>query len=231
MRFIITASMGKPGESMKLLCALVLVIASATAEAAETSAGSGVVIGTQGEILTNSHVVEDCQKITVQFPSKDSETAVLVARDQRNDLAVVRTSKPLASVAAFRDGAPVRAGDTVVALGYPLSGLLASTTNVSVGNVSALAGLGDDSRYLQISAPVQPGNSGGPLLDASGHLVGIVTAKLNAARVARVTGDIPQNVNFALKSEVHSHVAWRRPAAEWLLSDPSRTGLRVEHWM
>ena len=83
-----------------------------------------------------------------------------------------------------------------------LSGLLATTANLSVGNVSALAGLGDDSRYLQISAPVQPGNSGGPLLDASGHLVGIVTAKLDAMRIARFTGDVPQNVNFALKAEV-----------------------------
>jgi S1-C subfamily serine protease len=92
---------------MKMLCAfaLALVVASATVEAADTSAGSGVVIGTQGEILTNSHVVEDCQKITVQFPSKDSETAVLVARDQRNDLAVVRTNKQAVSTAAFRDGA------------------------------------------------------------------------------------------------------------------------------
>ena len=80
-------------------------------------------------------------------------------------------------------------------------GFWPATTNLSVGNVSALAGLGDDSRYLQISAPVQPGNSGGPLLDASGHLVGIVTAKLDA-RVARFTGDVPQNVNFALKAEV-----------------------------
>ena len=68
--------------------------------------------------------------------------------------------------------------------------------------MSALAGLADNSRYIQISAPVQPGNSGGPLLDVSGHLVGIVTAKLDAARVARFTGDIPQNVNFALKAEV-----------------------------
>src|SRR5439155_2122625 len=132
------------------------------------------------------------------FSYTDSETAVLVSRDQRNDLAVIRTRITPSSVAAFRDGAPVRAGDTVVALGYPLSGLLASTANLSVGNVSALAGLGDDSRYLQISAPVQPGNSGGPLLDASGHLVGIVTAKLDAAIVARFTGDIYQNVIFAL---------------------------------
>jgi peptidoglycan-N-acetylglucosamine deacetylase len=162
------------------------------------------VIGTQGEILTNAHVVEACSEINVRFPSGNSELAVLVARDERNDLAAIRaslTNIPATSVATFRDG-PVRAGDAVVALGYPLSGLLASTANLSVGNVSALAGLADDSRYLQISAPVQPGNSGGPLLDASGHVVGIVTAKLNAARVAKFTGDIPQNVNFALKVEV-----------------------------
>jgi S1-C subfamily serine protease len=160
------------------------------------------VIGVQGEILTNSHVVESCTEIIAQFPSGDSGKAMLVARDEKNDLAVIRANKPTASPATFRDGAPVRAGDAVVALGYPLSGLLASTANLTVGNVSALAGLGDDSRYLQISAPVQPGNSGGPLLDTSGHLIGIVTAKLNAARVAKFTGDIPQNVNFALKAEV-----------------------------
>jgi hypothetical protein len=145
-------------------------------------------------------VVENCTKITVRSSSAAS-AAILVARDEKNDLAVVRSKLPLSSVATFREGAPVRAGDAVVALGYPLSGLLATTANLSVGNVSALAGLGDDSRYLQISAPVQPGNSGGPLFDASGHLVGIVTAKLDA-RVARFTGDVPQNVNFALKAEV-----------------------------
>jgi Trypsin-like peptidase domain len=187
---------------MKMLYAFVLVMASARAEAADISSGSGVVIGARGEILTNSHVVEACTEINVQFSSRDSGKAVLVARDEKNDLAVVRANKPSAAIAAFRDGPPVRTGDTVIALGYPLSGLLASTGNLSLGNVSALAGLGDDSRYLQISAPVQPGNSGGPLLDASGHLIGIVTAKLNAARVAKFTGDIPQNVNFALKGEV-----------------------------
>jgi uncharacterized protein (DUF2147 family) len=90
--------------------------------------------------------------------------------------------------------------------------------------VSALAGLGDDSRYLQISAPVQPGNSGGPLLDASGHLVGIVTAKLNAVRIAKFTGDIPQNVNFAVKAEVaktfldSKGIAYRKGASDPQLS-------------
>jgi len=177
-------------------------LALARVHAADTSSGSGVVIGSKGEILTNAHVVEHCAAITVQFSTGNSEAAVLVARDEKNDLAVIRSKTLPSSVAAFRDGGPLRAGDTVVALGYPLSGLLASSANLSVGNVSALAGLGDDSRYVQISAPVQPGNSGGPLLDASGHLVGIVTGKLNAARIAQFTGDIPQNVNFALKAEL-----------------------------
>ena len=170
--------------------------------AADTQSGSGVVIGAHGEILTNAHVIRNCGPITVRSASGEAAPALIVERDEKNDLAVVRRTLPLTAVAVFRDGGPVRAGDAVVALGYPLSGLLARTANLTVGNVSALAGLRDDSRYLQISAPVQPGNSGGPLLDTSGHLVGIVTSKLNAAQVARFTGDIPQNVNFALKAEV-----------------------------
>ena len=171
-----------------------------SAVATQKSFGSGVVFGAGGEVLTNAHVVNNCTKITIGASS--ASAATLVASDEKNDLAVVRGNVHLSSVIAFREGKPVRAGDVVVAVGYPLSGLLATTPNVSVGNVSALAGLGDNSRYLQISAPVQPGNSGGPLLDASGHLVGIVTGKLNAAAVQRFTGDIPQNVNFALKAEV-----------------------------
>jgi tetratricopeptide (TPR) repeat protein len=164
--------------------------------------GSGIVIGNRGEILTNAHVVDRCDAITIRLASKKSDTAVMVARDPKNDLALIRVANPPPAVAAFRDGAPVRAGDTVVALGYPLPTLLASSATLTVGYVSALAGLEDDTRYLQISTPVQPGNSGGPLLDASGHLAGIVTSKLNAENVARVIGDIPQNVNFAIKAEV-----------------------------
>ena len=174
-------------------------------QATEIYSGSGVVISTKGEVLTNAHVVEGCQSITVKLASGITEAAALVASDEKNDLALVRlraTASLSPSVAMLREGSPLRAGDTIVALGYPLSGLLATGANLSVGNVSASAGLRDDSRYLQISAPVQPGNSGGPLLDASGHLVGIVTAKLDAMRLARFTGDIPQNVNFALKAEV-----------------------------
>lgn len=197
--------MGLASRTATLAALFMLSSGVPGAHGAETLSGSGVVIDTKGEILTNAHVVEACQTVTVELASGNSETATLVAADERNDLAIVRltaNNNLPTSVALFREGTPLRAGDAIVALGYPLSGVLAADASVSVGNVSTLAGIADDSRYFQISAPVQPGNSGGPLLDASGHLAGIVTAKLDAVRVARFTGDIPQNVNFALKAEV-----------------------------
>lgn len=75
----------------------------------------------------------------------------------------------------------------MVAFGFPLPGLLASEGNVSTGVLSATAGLQNDIRFVQISAPVQAGNSGSPLLDASGHVIGVVVAKLDALRIARLT--------------------------------------------
>jgi serine protease Do len=97
----------------------------------------------------------------------------------------------------------IRLGESVEAFGYPLTSVLASSGNFTTGTVTALAGLADDSRYLQVSTPVQPGNSGGPLLDQSGNVVGVVSAKLNAVKIMVATnGDIPQNVNFAIKASI-----------------------------
>ena len=72
-----------------------------------------------------------------------------------------------------------RQGENVEAFGYPLSQALTTSDNFTTGIVTALAGIGDDSRFYQISAPVQPGDSGGPLLDENGNLVGVVSSKLN----------------------------------------------------
>ena len=95
-----------------------------------------------------------------------------------------------------------RIGESVYAYGYPMNGLLATSGNFTIGNVTATAGLGDDTGHIQISAPVQPGNSGGPLLDRFGNVVGVIQSKLNALKVASVTSDLPQNVNFAIKATV-----------------------------
>ncbi len=164
------------------------------------STGSGFVISKGGHVLTNHHVIKDCQQVRVTLPSGSGEAAIVMGTDQRNDLALLKLPTYQPKVASFREGRGVRQGDSVVALGFPLRGLLGSGANLTTGTISALAGPGDDTRYLQITAPIQPGNSGGPLLDQSGNVVGVIVAKLDAIRVARATGDIPQNVNFAINA-------------------------------
>ena len=168
-----------------------------------SSSGSGFVISrADGLVLTNKHVVRACQEVKVRVDGGVARGAFVRATDPDDDLAVLRTVLPPGPVASFRDDPPVRPGDNIVAVGYPLSGLLADQVNVSTGSVNALAGLYNDVHLLQMSAPVQPGSSGGPLFDASGNVVGVVVTKLNAKIVAEETGDIPQNVNFAIKGTV-----------------------------
>jgi hypothetical protein len=117
-------------------------------------------------------------------------------------LALLKLKKPAKVAAVFQEPEKLRAGDDIIVFGYPLLGQLASTGNLTRGSVTALSGLRDDARYFQMSAPIQLGNSGGPVLNASGRVTGIVTYKLNAARELKATGDISQNVNFALKASV-----------------------------
>jgi S1-C subfamily serine protease len=173
--------------------------------AAEPDAtGSGILLNTRGQVLTNNHVVEDCRRLTVQLPGAPLADAAAIAADAENDLAVVRIAGIIDAegYAAFRDGRSIRLADDVIAVGYPLTGLLSSQVKVTTGSVSALAGLYDDTRHMQVSVPVQPGNSGGPLVDLAGNVVGVITSKLDAVAVAEATGDIPQNINFAIKSLV-----------------------------
>jgi len=124
--------------------------------------------------------------------------AQLVAADTTNDLAILRidTTSPTPYL-RFRS-TPPRLAEPVVALGYPLPSILSPTVTASTGTVSALSGLGGDTRLIQINSPIQPGNSGGPVVDDQGQVVGVIVGKLNVLKVARVTGDLPQNVNFAI---------------------------------
>jgi peptidyl-prolyl cis-trans isomerase A (cyclophilin A) len=130
------------------------------------------------------------------------EPLQLIATDPVNDLALLKLSTPAFTVAAFRGERSVRSGEPVIVIGYPLQGLLASAASTTTGVVSSLAGIGDDTRFLQITAPVQPGNSGGPVLDAAGNIVGVVIAKLNVLQMVKLTGAIPENINFAIKESV-----------------------------
>jgi serine protease Do len=162
--------------------------------------GTGFFVTNDGRAITNAHVVRDCSEIHVGTGQGNFVDANLVARDTTNDLALLKVDFNSTHVASLRF--PVRLGENVEAFGYPLSQVLATTGNFTTGNVTALAGIGDDSRYIQISTPIQPGNSGGPLLDENGNLVGFVTSKLNVISALKNVGDIPQNVNFAIKASV-----------------------------
>ena len=167
----------------------------------EKSSGTGFFVTADGAVLTNAHVIENCSIIRATTSQGALAAAKVIARDNLNDVALLGTGLATNKVASFRTA--IRLGEAVEAFGYPLTQVLSTSGNFTLGNVSALVGIGDDSRYLQISAPVQPGNSGGPLLDQSGNLVGVVSAKLNALKLMLATnGDIPQNVNFAIKASI-----------------------------
>jgi hypothetical protein len=165
---------------------------------ARTVTGSGFVVSAAGHIVTNHHVVAGCQRVAI---APGTAEAAVIARDARNDLALLKAQGAAPGEAArLRTGRGVRPGDDVVVVGFPLREVLAPSAVVTTGTVSSLSGLGNDTAKLQIAAPVQLGNSGGPLLDRHGLVVGVVQSKLNALRIAGVTGDIPQNVNFAVNA-------------------------------
>lgn len=159
--------------------------------------GSGFIVNNQTFVLTNNHVIKGCIEVTVRIDDRDIR-AGLRARDEQNDLALLRLPAGKYPTVAFRGNDGLYPGDSVVAIGYPLSDVLASEGNVSVGIVSALAGWKNNASNLQISAPIQPGNSGGPLFDSSGNVVGVIVSGLVMG-----SDEAPaQNVNFAIKSSV-----------------------------
>jgi serine protease Do len=166
---------------------------------ARASSGTGFVVAPD-RVLTNQHVINGCNRVLVRTPDGRTLAATPPARvDAQRDLALLAVPGNPGPALPFRGDPAVRRGEAVVTYGFPLAGLLSSGPTLTTGEVSALSGFADHQGRFQISAPVQPGNSGGPLLDRQGNVMGVVVAKLNAALVAARSGDIPQNVNFAVK--------------------------------
>ena len=155
--------------------------------------GTGWYVAPGGYLVTNAHVVESCKLVTLK---SGAELQVINVQPDE-DLALLKGVTEVAPL-LLRDGRSARLAEDVLVAGYPLGGILSSGINVTVGTVSALAGMGDDERRFQFTAPVQPGNSGGPVLDTSGHVIGVVVSKLNAMNIQEQIGDIPQNVNFGI---------------------------------
>ena len=159
--------------------------------------GSGFIISDSGHILTNEHVAGNCKNIIIQPGNIKAE---LVAKDAKVDLAILKVQGVFKNYAIFSVNTAVLGGQ-VVAAGFPYKQLLSSSIKISTGIISSLAGIKDDKKVVQITAPIQPGNSGGPLIDAYGNIVGVIVSKLDSKLMYNVMDDIPQNVNFAIKSK------------------------------
>ena len=163
--------------------------------------GSGFAVTRDGYLVTNQHVVDGCASVKVKNARGVHDVRV-VTSDKHNDVALLQMAGKMRAAAYFRADRGVRTGDAVLAYGFPLQGLLSEEAKPTRGMINSLAGLDNDSRFMQISAPVHSGNSGGPLLDYSGNVIGIVTSKLDAIHMMEIHDEIPQNVNFALKSSL-----------------------------
>jgi S1-C subfamily serine protease len=160
------------------------------------STGTAFYVTPDGVALTNAHVIDGCAAITL-----DGMPAAVVAQSSVFDLAAIRLASPTETEPlSFATGDASLNADITIA-GYPLHGLLGGV-NVSRGSISSLKGLHGDETSIQISAPVQPGNSGGPAIDRFGGVVGVVVSKLNTVALANAIGDIAQNVNFAIRGSV-----------------------------
>lgn len=159
--------------------------------------GTAFLISNAGHLLTAAHVVENRTNITV-FVGETEVSARVLARDPANDVALLQaeiTGTPLYLASATT----LSRGQEVMTLGYPLVQMQGQSQKASFGRVNALSGLEDDVRHVQVDVPIQPGNSGGPLLNARGDVVGIMTATINQRTVMASAGTVAQNVNYGLK--------------------------------
>ncbi len=163
---------------------------------APSGTGTGFTVTETGTLLTNHHVISGCASLTV-----DGNPAKVIAEDEVFDLALLQVDGLSGAVPAVFADSPARLNSDVTVVGYPLSGLLGGL-NVTRGAVTSTKGIGGDGINMQISAPVQPGNSGGPVLSAAGQVVGVVVARLSDAYAMESYGSVPQNVNFAIRGEI-----------------------------
>lgn len=172
----------------------------------KTSSGSGFFINSSGEILTNYHVVSDNNKVKVRTLSGDTFYAEIIANDISNDVALLKPidkykPKKWLSISSFKRQ---KIGDKIFVVGYPLSNILGVHPRITDGIISSSVGLRGNSTNFQISAPIQPGNSGGPIVNEKFEAIGIASTKLSDLYSIKKTGQISQNVNFGVKIDYAS---------------------------
>ncbi len=160
--------------------------------------GTAFYINKSGQMMTAAHVLRDCLIIEGEKDGKKFSVSEHASSDLL-DLAIGDSGNNTDKALPLRIGEELMLGEAVTNVGYPLQGLLASSPNLTRGNVSARAGLNGSVGLFQFSAPIQPGSSGGPVVSDGGELLGVTVSTLNAAALIR-EGLLPQNVNFALEA-------------------------------
>jgi TPR repeat protein len=187
------------------------------------SSGTGFFVTSDGYFVTAHHVVSDASRVVIKT-KVIALAATVVKIDKANDLALLKVigayppaigtnrasylnrDARLSGVASkFRplpivDSSGIKLGDSISTLGFPNLDLQGSEAKFTRGEINSLTGIKDDAHFFQISAQIQPGNSGSPLLDRSGNVIGIVQSSLGGLSQLLTTGTVPQNVNYALKS-------------------------------
>ena len=156
--------------------------------------GTGLFVNAT-DIVTASHVIDGCASLELE----DGTRLDVLSGDTARDLAVLASPRRSSAILPVSQEALPRLGESVYALGYPFLGATGQTSlSMTGGNISNLTGLDGDRGLITVTAPVQPGNSGGPLIDADGNIVGVVVAQADALKFLENTGVLPQNMNFAV---------------------------------
>jgi uncharacterized protein len=160
--------------------------------------GTGFIITQDGYLLTCYHALDGAKSIKIGV-DREIYPAELIRVDKNNDLALLKITGTFTAL-AFSPKRTASLGDEVFTIGFPNPDLQGTNPKLTKGSINSLTGVMDDIRLYQISIPVQPGNSGGPLLDESGNICGVIVAMLDAETTFKISGSLPQNVNYAVKS-------------------------------
>jgi len=164
------------------------------------ASGSGFAVSSKGHVITNHHVIEGCQNVKIHYKGK-AIPATVVTYDPQNDLALLKGDFRPATVLPLSSDRPELLQDVYVA-GYPFGRKISTGVKVTKGIVSSLTGIGNNFSQIQIDAALQPGNSGGPILDDKGNVIGVAVAKLDIKKILKDFGVIPEDTNFGVRTNV-----------------------------
>lgn len=173
--------------------------ASSDGKPSKQGTGTAFAVSSAGHALTNHHVINGCTEVKV---AGREGVAKVITSDSVNDLALLQLPGKTQDVASLNpEPGKLRQGEDIIVFGYPLEWALSSGGNLTPGIISALTGLGNNTNQIQITAPIQPGSSGSPVMDKKGDVVGVVSMKLSDSKMAKATGSVGQNVNFAVNGQ------------------------------